>query len=76
MSLYNLMLFFQPGRNHRGGHFNAHEDLLNATYRNLSLMSDTELISLRDGALEFVKIVEGEHQARGVDDERPSGGVA
>ena len=47
-SLYMLRDFFRTGRNVKGGYMGENEDMLNATQRNLSLLTDAELLALRD----------------------------
>mgnify|MGYP001559038863 CR=1 FL=1 len=68
-SLYLLRDFFKAGRNHHGGYMGEHEDMLNATQRNLSLFTDTELLALRDSALLFIREIELTYQQR---DGRPA----
>lgn len=66
-SLYMLRDFFVTGRKANGGYMGANEDILNATQRNLSLMSDAELVALRDSALLMVAQCELTHQEREMD---------
>ena len=56
--------FFKTGRNHHGGYMGEHEDMQNATERNLSLQTHDELIALRDSARLFIEYCEEELHAR------------
>lgn len=70
-SLYLLRTFFQTGRNHHGGYMGEHEDMVNATERNLSLHTDDELIALRESARLFGEYCDKELHARIADDAEP-----
>jgi hypothetical protein len=66
-SLYMLRDFFKAGRNHHGGYMGEHEDLINATERNLSLYTDEELLALRDSARLFMDYCERTRAERDMD---------
>lgn len=68
-SLYMLRDFFMTGRKSNGGYMGENEDMLNATQRNLSLLSDDELLALRDSASILISEVEQTYQERRIDDE-------
>lgn len=55
-NLYSLRDFFQTGRKVNGSYMGENEDVLNATYRNLSCLTDVEILSLRESARNFIDI--------------------
>lgn len=62
--LYQLRDFFKPGRKPGGTYMGENEDMVNATWRNLSTLSETELLSLRDAARQFADMCEEECHSR------------
>lgn len=59
MNLHNLRAFFQPGKKANGSYMGENECPLNASYRNLSCLSDDELIALKQSALQFAEMCQG-----------------
>jgi len=67
-SLYYLQRFFETGHPNRVGcYFNPDEDMLNATQRNLSTLSDAELLKLRASAYRLIEEIEVTYVEREID---------
>lgn len=72
MSLFNVAVFFRPGRDVHGSFFSENESVLNAVERKLSCHTDAELEQLHAGARHFIDLVEQTHRGRLMDPDPPA----
>lgn len=62
--LYSLLQFFKLGRHENGSYLSENESMENATERNLSVLSEQELLSLRSGAEKLIEKINAELSCR------------
>lgn len=68
-SLYMLRDFFATGRKPNGCVMGENENLLNATQRNLSCLTDDELAALRDSAKLLIGEIDATLRGRWAEDD-------
>lgn len=62
--MLNIWYFFMERRDHHGSTMNPTEDCVNFVQRRLSCRTDSELLTLREEASEFMRYCESELEGR------------